>query len=218
MEFIPIIFLKNRKIYTGIDHDPLSIEKFEQTIKPDTLVYFYDEDGINNDKPNLCLIPKLSKHADLWVDTGPRDFGAVVDILMAGASHITLRQNLWSKIDISHVREITENNIYLTIDPDINLLSYTDMSLYTTTNGCVMFHTKHDIEEDIQSGSNLKNISSKFQVYALEFDPGNISYWAKKGMKGLFIPIQKGKEFTKSWEMKKKLLSDFYSNEAAKSD
>jgi len=106
MKIIPLIYFQKRKIYAEKDGDALSLKELLSYLDKDTEIYVYDKDGIGRDKPNLCTYPKLSKHCKLWVDWGPRSLGDIVDAVMAGATNITLRKNLWPKADISNIREM----------------------------------------------------------------------------------------------------------------
>ena len=87
MEIIPLIRMEKRKILD----DALSDNVLEQ-IDEEQIIYILDMDGIEKDKPNLCIYQRLSKSHDLRIDNGPRNLGDVVDATMAGATDITLRK------------------------------------------------------------------------------------------------------------------------------
>ena len=86
----------------------LSFNEILEHVDKDVNIYVLDIDGIEKDKPNLCLYQDLSKSHVLWVDTGPRVLGDIVDVIMAGATNITIRNNLWRGLDVSSIKEITD--------------------------------------------------------------------------------------------------------------
>lgn len=192
MEIIPIVHLKNRKIEETGDSWS-SFNKLLERVDSEK-IYFLDRDGIEKDKPNLCLYQRVSEHRKIWVDAGPRVLGDVVDAVMAGAINITLRRNLWPDLDIAGIREITENEIYV----DINLASngeYTSMSYHPDIDGVVIFREKTHIKADFKFGSVLKNLCSKYKLYVYESESKNISYWKKLGIRGFLVDLPKMGEF-----------------------
>ena len=109
MEIIPLLTMKKRNIQNK------NYKEILEKIGDDQLIYIYDLDGIEKDKPNLCTFQKLSKTHLLWIDSGPRDLGDVVDSFMSGVEAVTLRDDLWKNIFLENIREITENKIYSNI-------------------------------------------------------------------------------------------------------
>jgi len=75
MEIIPLIYLKKRKILAEKEGECLSLNEMSEQINKDEKIYVLDIDGIEKDKPNLCLYPKLSENHKIWVDAGPRVLG-----------------------------------------------------------------------------------------------------------------------------------------------
>jgi len=112
MKIIPLITIKKGELLTS-DFNKIikdTLDKYK-----DKILYLYDLDGINRNKPNLCLFQKLSKTHELWVDAGPRSIGDIVDVIVSGASKITIRLDLFELSDILSINEILENEIYLSI-------------------------------------------------------------------------------------------------------
>jgi len=112
MKIIPLITIKKGELLTS-DFNKIikdTLDKYK-----DKILYLYDLDGINRNKPNLCLFQKLSKTHELWVDAGPRSIGDIVDAIVSGASKITIRLDLFELSDILSINEILENEIYLSI-------------------------------------------------------------------------------------------------------
>lgn len=198
MDIIPLIQLKKGKISVEQEESVLSSIEILEQIDKDTNIYVLDIDGITKDKPNLCLYQKLSKSHVLWVDTGPCVLGDIVDGIMAGATNITVRKNLWHGLGISSIREITENKIYT----DIGLKNQNDYKTgafsFYDVDGLVVFDRKNQVEGNFKYSSLLKNLCIKHEIYAYEQDPKNFSYWEKLGIIGLLVDISKIKEFKKN--------------------
>ena len=170
------------------------LDQFDKDVK----IYVLDGDGIEKDKPNLCLYQKLSKAHPLWVDTGPRVLGDIVDVIMAGATNITLRNNILHDLDVSSIKEITENKIYAGVDLKSKDGRNTERFPFYDFDGLVVLDGKHQVERDFKFESFLKNFCTKHEVYAYERDPKNINYWQNMGITGLLVQINKIKEFKKN--------------------
>jgi len=124
MEIIPLVYIKDRKPrLEGREHPSLLAEVLEQ-LDEGSSIYFLDADGIEKDKPNLCTYQRLPSRQNMWIDAGPRVLGDVVDVVMAGATTIIVRQNLWPKLDIGRIKEFTENEIYMGVDLKHKLYVY----------------------------------------------------------------------------------------------
>lgn len=187
MEFIPLITMKSRNI---AEEQSKLLEAFLTEDETDKTLYILDLYGINKDKPNLCTYQKLSKDYDLWIDSGPRNLGDVVDVFMTGANAITLRKTTWSNIDISTIREISENKIYLNIEKNIF-----DELIFYNNDGLVNFTSKEDLENDFKYEQMLKQLVSKNNVYFYENDVRNLAYWKAYGVKNLLVDIDKMGDF-----------------------
>ena len=188
MDLIPLIRMKNRNIYPGQSQNPLSFEEFLKKIDEDTKIYILDLDGIEKDKPNLCTYQRLSSSHNLWVDNGPRNLGDIVDAVTAGATDITLRINLCQKLNISDIKEISEDKIYTNID-------FTEDLSFFDTDGLVNFNTREEIETNFKYGEFFKKMILKSKIYSYESDLDNISYWKHFGIEGLLVDLNKLKEF-----------------------
>ena len=184
MDFIPLIRMKNRKIYLKKEMNEVSLKEFLKMLEGKKKLYILDLDGIERDKPNLCTFQRLSSSVDLWVDFGPRDVGDVVDATMAGATDITLRKNLFPKLDISKIKEIAENNIHTNID------LYGDSTI-KGFDGIVNFNSRSEIEKNFDYTEQLKRIGQEGKLYSYESELSNLSYWKYFGVSGLLIDIDK---------------------------
>jgi len=188
MKLIPLLTLDSRNLADDQSKllDNLTKNNSEKTI------YVLDLYGINKDKPNLNTYQKLSRDFDIWIDSGPRNIGDIVDNFLAGATAVTLREKYWSNIDVAQIREISENKIYMNLDSnDLEILKYYD------SDGLVNFKTREKIEHDLELNYLLKQITSKKDVFSYEKDVKNITYWKHCGIKGLLVDINKIQEFKK---------------------
>lgn len=189
MQIIPKITLKERQIAE-------KQKEFLKKLPEDETVYLHDFDGIQNDKPDLCIYQKLSKKYDIWVDSAPRDSGDVVDIFLTGATAVTLRKKYSPQIDIKKIREISENKIY-------NYLSE-DENIYENTDGMVIIKEKQE-SFDFKTSDLVKRYSKTQNVFIYEPDVFNTNYWLNSDITGLLVDIEHY-EAAKKWILKKKSL------------
>ena len=194
MEVISLIYLKKRKILSEKEGKQISLNDLLERIDKDGKIYVLDIDGIEKDKPNLYLYPKLSENHKIWVDAGPRVLGDVVDSIMAGATNITVRKKIWPELDISGIKEITESEIYVDIGPKNQNMHSIKFSLINNADGLVIFNDKNQIESDFKYSSFLKNLSAKYKMYAYESSQKNFSYWKTQGVTGILMDLDKIKE------------------------
>jgi hypothetical protein len=187
MQIIPVITMEKREITEKQSEILKKLLDESDSQKP---LYILDLYGINKDKPNLCTYQKLSKDFNLWVDSGPRNLGDVVDVFMAGANAITLRKNIWPNIDVSSIREISENKVYINLDKDA-----IEEVIFYNSDGIINFSSKEEIEKDFKYEHKLKTLISKNNVYAYENDAKNLIYWKTYGIKNLLVDIEKIGEF-----------------------
>ncbi len=181
-----MIRLFKRKINPSISEETL-----RETQPREDKLYVLDEDGINKNKPNVSIYQWLSRYQEIWVDAGPRDEGDLVDILIAGASIITLRRRYWWKLDLDELRELTENPLYLYFEKEEG---YTT-SIHPLSNGVVVFTPMEEIRRDFTLEGKLKEISRKTEVYAHERNPMYVRSWENIGVKGLIVNIEDIKRF-----------------------
>ncbi len=194
MKIIPLIYFQKRKIYAEKNGDMLSLKELFTCIDKDADLYIYDKDGVDKDKPNLCTYPKIAEHCKIWVDWGPRTLGDVVDAVMAGATSITLRGNLWPKLEISGIKEMTESNIYEMIDPQ----NITDKTSFfpssSDVDGYVVSSYKDKFKRNFIYDEAIKNIIKRFNVTIIESDEAFFSYWKNIGISTLLIELNTWKK------------------------
>jgi len=174
--------------------DILTDDELKSLLKKDDFVYLYDVDGIEKDKPNLCIYQMISQFYKMWTDHGPRVLGDVVDSVMAGATNITLREKLWPKMHIPSVREITECNIFTEIKIPHTEIQNIPISTSYNVDGYVLIDNNIKIEKDFQVCSFLKNFCINNKLYVYESNLKNISYWKNLGVAGILVDIDKIKE------------------------
>jgi len=194
MKIIPLIHLKKRKIIEPKHSGDHSLIKSLERYKNKEL-YILDHDGIEKNRPNLCLYQKLSKYHEIWVDAGPQVIGDVVDSLIAGATDITIRKNLWRDMNLSVIKEITENKIYRDVNLNNFNISRAPSSLVYNFDGFVVFDKKNQIESDFKYAKYLKSICIKYETYVYEIKKTNALYWKKLGVKGLLTELENIEEF-----------------------
>ncbi len=182
MEIIPLIKIKSKKILDYSIKDLILNKNFDEKT-----IYILDYDGINKNKPNLCTYQKLSKHYDIWVDFAPKNIGDVVDSFMTGAKAITIRNRYYKLFYPRKIKEISENNLFLTINDKESVF------LSDEINGYVSFKTREEIESDFKYQTDTKQLSKKLYIY--EKNPENKDYWEKKEIKGLLVDFNEYERF-----------------------
>jgi len=195
MNLVPLIQMKQRKIYLEEGKNPIDYKEFLKKFEEERKIYILDWDGIEKDKPNLCTFQRLSPLYELWVDFGPRDLGDVVDAFLAGATEITLRTHLCPQLAISDIKKLSENKVYANIDfENMNLKNIDDLFFYES-DGLVNFNSKAKIDQDIRYSDFLNNLRMKNKLYSYDSNPENRSYWKQFGAEGLLVDINKFEEF-----------------------
>jgi len=195
MEIIPLIYVKNRKIYTEKEGKPVSLDEVLEQMDEEDSIYFLDIDGIEKNKPNLCTYQRITEKQDIWVDAGPRVLGDVVDLIMAGANRITIRNNLFPMEEIPNIKEVTENMIYTVVELRNEKERMFSFSPLPGVDGLVFFSDKKQIEMDFKTGELFRTLCNKYKVYAAEADRKNSSYWEKMGATGILLDFK----IAKNW-------------------
>ena len=195
MDIIPLIYIKNRKLRGAIEGKMLLINELPEQSDVGKL-YVKDSDGIEKDEPNLDIYQKLSEKHDLWVDAGPRMFGDVVDIIMAGATSITLRKNLFPTEEISNIKEVTETAIYINTDLKDEKQDMAS-AISHSVDGLVISCNGKQIEDDFKISELFRTMCNKYKVYVAELDEKNISYWTNIGVAGVLLDFETMKKVSK---------------------
>ena len=184
MEVVPLITMKDRKI--------LNLQEKLDRISQQQILYIHDLDGIEKDKPNLCTFQRLSKTCEIWIDSGPRNLGDIVDVFLAGANAITIRKYLFPKIEISKIRELSENKVFADIDFD----KKTKDLVYNAFDGLINFANREKIEQNFKYADLLKKHTNKnMVVFTYDSDTGNVNYWKHFGVDNFLVDLDKFEEF-----------------------
>ena len=202
MNIIPLVHIKKRKI---VNSDFNTLENIKDLLSSyeDYFIYILDHDGINKNRPNLCLFQKLSKKYNLWVDTGPRVIGDIVDSVIAGASKITVRENLINKRDTSIINDFIENEIYININLNFSS-SLDEYKIKSNVNGFVLLNNEEDDRYDFKSEGYLKNIVKNTKTYYYLSKKENFNYIKNYDFEGYLIDVDKIKEYEKYWNLKQR--------------
>jgi hypothetical protein len=193
MELIPLIKLDKQ---ITINKIPTFLENIKGEINEGDKIYLLDNNGIEKNKPNLCTYQRLSKDYNIWVDNGPRNLGDIVDVFMTGAETITIHEKLYHNLNLSDIREITENKIFLRIEFE----QPTEQSI-PTADGVVCFENKEKVENNFKYADHLKQIQIRnIPLYVYENNPEKIVFWKKYNIQGIIADFDKIKEF-KQYEL-----------------
>jgi hypothetical protein len=186
--------MKHRKIYAAKEGGHISLDEALEHVDKDEMLYIQDIDGIENNRPNLCTFPKLSEHRDIWVDTGPRVLGDIVDIVMTGASRITIRKNLFRMDEYPSIKEIAESLLFIHIDTQQNSESDKELLFLPGVNGFVMSNEKSKIERDYRAFELIKMMVNKYNVYVATPNSAHLNFWKDKGITGILLDIENMKQ------------------------
>lgn len=184
MNIIPLISVKKGIIYDGKEGVALSIDDVPSRVEKDGLLYVLDYDGIEHNNPAFELYQRLIEQCILWIDNGPRRIDDVMDTIMAGATNITLRRELWPDLDILGVQEITDDEIYLDMSQPYQ--EHTMLRVpYDRDVGIVLFNERFMYE------GMLKDIAAKQKIFLYVGSTQKVAYWETQGITGILVDIQK---------------------------
>ena len=186
MDLIPLLTLNKRKIFTGPSKKTITTNELLHQIKNDTPTYFYDQDGITKDKPNLCIYQKIGTKIQVWTDAAPRVLGDIVDTIMAGAQRITIQPHIWTETTIENIQEITEQQVYIHQEHD------TLTPQLPTADGIVLFTNP---QNNFKLESQIKTLATKTQIYIYDSNKNNYAYWQKLGITGILIDLENYPEY-----------------------
>jgi hypothetical protein len=186
METIPVLYLS--KTYEKNQLSPLYLRDIMKKQGFSNL-YVIDEQGIKRNQPQYAFYQRFSPMFDLWVDTGPRDMGDVVDDIFSGAKRIIIRLNLWLKESLSQIRELTEHDIFLAVEGHKLSHLYTHPLLYEEADGLIVFMTS-EVKTGFKNESTLNQVMRNKPVYVFDMQE-NESYWTSKKINGLLQDINR---------------------------
>jgi hypothetical protein len=184
MNIVPLISIKNTKLLDGKEGNNLSLADVSKRVEKDSLLYVLDLDGIERNNPNFELYQRLSEHCILWIDNGPRRLDDVMDTIMAGATNITLRKELWPDLDMPGVQELTDDEIYLDLSVQ-HQEKKTLQHFYSGDIGIILFN------EDTVYGSFSKERTLNQKIYLYTDSPEKIQLWNEQGITGIIMDLKK---------------------------
>lgn len=191
MEIIPCVTLKKINLKNFF----ISEKDISSYIKEGEKLYILDLDGIEKNRQNLEFYQKISLLYDLWIDCGPRNIGDVVDIFMTGATSITIRRQFYPLLNLSDIRDISENKVYLNIDFQ-DYKNFNNLNLFLKDyDGFVNFKSKEEIEGEIYLNEYINKLHRYNKIYCYENNVKNYIFWKRFDLDGLIIDIKKIKEF-----------------------
>jgi len=185
MKIIPVVYLRDGKIWTKKDAEPISIKNILEQVKADEEVYILDDDGIEGNRPDFSIYQSLSEHYSIWVDAGPRILDDVVDVVMGGATNVVIRENLFVSKDLPEVKEFTDCLIYSYVDLQKDEPRFLSMSSYI--DGLVICNDRKQFEGDFRLCELLKNLCKRHSVYVFDDEKENTKYWENIGVAGILL-------------------------------
>jgi hypothetical protein len=190
MNIVPLISIRKGRILDGKDGNLISIDDLFKRVEKDTMIYVFDLDGIEHNNPSLDLYQKLTEHCVLWIDDGPRRLDDVMDTIMAGATNITLREELWPEMDLPSVFEITDDEVYIGIKSTYGQQSLT-IPFSEQNIGVVVFNQELQTNDDFVYASFLKDLALKHKIYLYNNSQNTIPLWEGRDITGILIDLNK---------------------------
>lgn len=190
MNIVPLVAIKNRMLLDGKDGNQISIDNLFKRVEKDTMLYVLDLDGIERNNPSLDLCQKLTEHCTLWIDEGPRRLDDIMDTIMAGATNITLREELWPEMDLLNVFELTENEIYMCINS--RQIQQSQITMFPQREiGVVVFNKELPTNNDSIPENVLKNLAIKHKIYLYTAKSNTSSVFEERGITGILVDLNK---------------------------
>jgi len=172
MDIIPLIHVRDNQL---IGRDSISDKKVEH-------VYLMDLDGWSANQPNLELYQKLSYSSSLWIDSAPRRFEDVMDIVVAGAERITIKEDTY-RDDTKQIFDEIEIEKFI----GISLSNFMNQP-FEPWDGIVIYIPN---QPNLQEEEQIVLFASKFYVWLLlkENNLINTEWAEEKGIKGIILPL-----------------------------
>jgi hypothetical protein len=194
MKIIPVITMQKRKM---INLPPNLAQEAIEKIDEDTPIYIIDNDGILNDKPNICTFQRLSKNYDIWVDNAPRTIGDIVDTFMAGATKIVIRNKYCRELKIEKIREITDNEIFTHLEIDDIQTIDPFNNFYQNSDGLINFNSKEKLEANFKYKDIIKQFIGQKPIFTIENKKEKLFFWKNLGITNYLTDIENYTEFKK---------------------
>ena len=189
MNVVPLVCVKNGRLFDGIDGNPLTVDEVFARVGKDAMLYVLDRDGIDAGNPDLELYQQLTDHCILWVDDGPRRIDDVMDTIMAGATNLTIRPDHWPDTDLDDVLWLTDGEVFYAVtleSKDRTLLA----PLASRGVGIIAFVDKTQLQYDFTAASHLKDLGMKQKLYVYGTLAKNLSGWEEQTLAGLVVDLK----------------------------
>jgi hypothetical protein len=189
MDRIPLVNIQNGILFDGLEGNELSIDALFARVDKDSMLYVLDRDGIEHNKPNFDLYQRLTEHCVLWVDGGPRSLDDVMDIIMSGATNLTIRADRWPDVDIPGILDLTEDDVYVAMTSDQKDKTLL-IPLPSSGVGIIVFTNDNQPEHDFTFSSYLKELAMKHKLYLYGTEINNPSGWEEQGLAGRVVDLR----------------------------
>ena len=190
MNIVPLVAIKKGMLLDGKDGNQISIDDLFKRVEKDTMLYVLDLDGIERNNPSLDLCQKLTEHCTLWIDEGPRRLDDIMDTIMAGATNITLREELWPKMDLLNVFELTDDEIYMCITS--RHIQQSQITMFPQRDiGVVVFNKELPTNDDFIPVNVLKNLAITHKIYLYTARSNTSSVFEEWGITGILVDLNK---------------------------
>lgn len=184
MNIIPLVSIRKGQVFDGREGTLTSLDDLVGRVQKDTMLYVLDYDGLEDNNPNFEVYQRLAEQLVLWIDNGPRRLDDVMDSIMAGATNITLRQNIWPDIDMLGVQELTDDEIYLELTQQHQ--EHRPLLVpYAGDIGVILFN------DEGMYGSFSKDSAVKQKIFLYAASTEKASFWEEQGISGIVIDLQK---------------------------
>lgn len=189
MNVVPLVCVKNGRLFDGIDGAPLTVDELFARIGKDEMLYVLDWDGIDNNNPDLELYQQLTDHCILWVDDGPRRIDDVMDTIMAGATNLTIRPDHWPNADIDDILWLTDGEVFYAVT--LGTKDHVPLApLASHGVGIIAFIDKTQPQYDFTAASNLKDLGMRQKLYLYGTHAKNPSGWEEQTLAGLVVDLK----------------------------
>lgn len=111
MDRIPLVYVEQGQV-TVEGKRFRAVEALKELRGEHDLVYVLDLDGIQHNRANIDVYKKVSKKAFLWLDAAPRRVEDVIDLVVAGATRVTLQDGMHDD-DLRQLMDMVESDVYL---------------------------------------------------------------------------------------------------------
>lgn len=190
MNIIPLIAIRKGGILDGKEGNRISLDDLFKRVEKDSMIYVLDLDGIDQNNPNLELYQRLTEHCILWIDDGPRRIDDVMDTIMAGATNITLREDLWPEMDLPGVFDITDDEVYIGITSTQRHTSFVS-SRFQSGTGVVVFSQDPQRDDTFTAASFVRDLTANHKLYLYTSAQNTPAEWEARGITGLVVDLKR---------------------------